>query len=168
VVFTLGSAAVLAAGRFYEFSAKAAVRLGIRAVLLIGSDARNRPPQPLPESICVAEYAPYSALFSRAALVVHQGGVGTTAQCLRAGKPMLIMPYSHDQPDNGRRMRRLKVARVIQKRNYTPLRVARRLRAMLAKPLLNRRAQSVAMRLAHEDGVKNACDALEELYRNTR
>ena len=62
----------------------------------------------------MAEYAPYSALFSRASLVVHQGGVGTTAQCLRAGRPMLIMPYSHDQPDNARRMRRMGVARVIQ------------------------------------------------------
>src|SRR5208337_76834 len=122
VVFTLGSAAVLAAGRFYEFSAKAAIRLGIRAVLLIGSDPRNRPRAALLETICVAEYAPYSGLFPRAAMVVHQGGVGTTAQCLRAGKPMLIMPYSHDQPDNARRMQRLKVARVIQRGKYTPLR----------------------------------------------
>jgi UDP:flavonoid glycosyltransferase YjiC (YdhE family) len=165
VVFTLGSAAVLAAGKFYEFSARAAIKLGIRAVLLIGSDPRNRPRTKLPDSICVAEYAPYSALFSRSAMVVHQGGVGTTAQCLRAGKPMLIMPYSHDQPDNGRRMRRLKVARVIQKSNYTPLRVARRLKAMLAEPQLLRRAQSVAPQLRHEDGVKTACDALEQLYR---
>jgi len=168
VVFTLGSAAVLAAGRFYEFSARAAVRLGIRAVLLIGSDPRNRPRQALPETICVAEYAPYSALFNRAAMVVHQGGVGTTAQCLRAGKPMLIMPYSHDQPDNARRMRRLKVARVIQKARYTPLRVARRLKAMLVNPLLAKRAESVAKQLAKEDGVRTACDALEELYQSSR
>jgi UDP:flavonoid glycosyltransferase YjiC (YdhE family) len=165
VVFTLGSAAVLAAGRFYEFSAKAAMRLGIRAVLLIGSDPRNRPRQQLPESICVAEYAPYSALFNRASLVVHQGGVGTTAQCLRAGKPMLIMPFSHDQPDNGRRMLRLKVARVILRGNYTPLRVARRLKAMLANLRLARRSESVARQLAGEDGVRTACDALEELYK---
>ncbi len=54
VVFTLGSAAVMAAGRFYEHSASAAIRFGIRAVLLIGVDARNRPRQPLPDSICVA------------------------------------------------------------------------------------------------------------------
>ena len=163
VVFTLGSAAVLAAGRFYEFSAKAAIKLGIRAVLLIGSDPRNRPAAALPESICVAEYAP-----SRAAMVVHQGGVGTTAQCLRAGKPMLIMPYSHDQPDNGRRVGRLKVARVIQRGNYTPARVARRLKAMLAEPLFARRAAQVARVLEHEDGVRTACDALEELDRSTR
>jgi UDP:flavonoid glycosyltransferase YjiC (YdhE family) len=167
VVFTLGSAAVLAAGKFYEFSARAAIRLGIRAVLLIGTDPRNRPRQALPENICVAEYAPYSALFLRAAMVVHQGGVGTTAQCLRAGKPMLIMPYSHDQPDNGRRMRRLKVARVIQRANYTPLRVARRLKSMLANRQIARRAELVARRLEHENGVKSACDALEELYRKT-
>ena len=168
VVFTLGSAAVLAAGRFYEFSAKAAIRLGIRAVLLIGSDKRNQLRQALPDSICVAEYAPYSKLFSRAAMVVHQGGVGTTAQCLRAGKPMLIMPFSHDQPDNARRMGRLKVARTIQRGNYTPFRVARKLKAMLAEPLFARRAEMVARRLEQEDGIKSACDALEELERVRR
>jgi rhamnosyltransferase subunit B len=168
VVFTLGSAAVLAAGKFYEHSARAAVKLGVRAVLLIGSDLRNRPGQALPDSICVAEYAPYSALFPRASLVVHQGGVGTTAQCLRAGKPMLIMPYSHDQPDNARRMRRLKVARVIQRDDYTPVRAARRLRALLAEPAFGERSRDVAQRLAAEDGVRAACDALEELYAKTR
>jgi UDP:flavonoid glycosyltransferase YjiC (YdhE family) len=168
VVFTLGSAAVMAAGKFYEFSARAAIKLGIRAVLLIGTDPRNRLQTAVPESICVADYAPYSELFNRSAMVVHQGGVGTTAQCLRAGKPMLIMPFSHDQPDNGRRMLRLKVAKVIQRSRYTPFRVARRLKAMLADPLLAKRAESVARQLAKEDGVRTACDALEELYRSKR
>ncbi|MGA3034490.1 MAG: glycosyltransferase [Terracidiphilus sp.] len=163
VVFTLGSAAVLAAGPFYELSARAAKKLGIRAVLLVGDDPRNLPQSALPESICVAKYAPYSALFPRASLVVHQGGVGTTAQCLRAGKPMLIMPYSHDQPDNARRMRRLGVARVIQRSNYKPWRVARRLRAMLANPKYGARARVAAEEVARENGVKTACDALEQL-----
>ena len=163
LVFTLGSAAVMAAGRFFEYGARAAESLGMRAVLLIGPDARNRPRQTLPETICVAEYAPYSALFSRASAVIHQGGVGTTAQCLRAGKPMLIMPYSHDQPDNARRMQRLKVAKVVQKSNFTPKRVARKLAALLENPLYARRAQQIALRLSREDGVKTASDLLEEL-----
>jgi len=163
VVFTLGSAAVLAAGDFYELSARAAMRLGIRAVLLIGNDPRNRPQTALPESICVAEYAPYSALFPRAKLVVHQGGVGTTAQCLRAGRPMLIMPYSHDQPDNARRMKRLGVARVIQRSSYKPWRVARGVRSMLMQPAYAQTAESAAHTIAAEDGVKTACDALEKL-----
>jgi UDP:flavonoid glycosyltransferase YjiC (YdhE family) len=99
--------------------------------------------------------------------VVHQGGVGTTAQCLRAAKPMLIMPYSHDQPDNARRMRRLKVARVIQRARYTPARVASTLQAILADPAYDERAKTVAGQLRQEDGVRTACDALEALYRKT-
>ena len=168
VVFTLGSAAVMTAGRFFEFSAKAAMKLGVRAVLLIGADERNRPRQTLPATICVAEYAPYSKVFPRAALVVHQGGVGTTAQCLRAGKPMLIMPYSHDQPDNARRMRRLGVAKEIKKENYTPAKVVRKLEAMFASPKYLEQAAKVAEQLKHENGVETACNALERLYANTR
>ena len=163
VVFTLGSAAVLAAGNFYEQSARAAIKLGIRAVLLVGDDPRNRPQITLPESICVAKYAPYSGLFPRVSLVVHQGGVGTTAQCLRAGRPMLIMPYSHDQPDNARRMRRIGVARVMQRANYKPWRVARRVRAMLANSKYVENSRAAAEEVAREDGVKTACDALERL-----
>jgi len=65
-------------------------------------------------------------------------------------------------------MLRLKVARVIQRGNYTPARVARKLKAMLAEPLFARRAEQVARRLEQEDGVRSACDALEELHRNSR
>lgn len=168
IVFTLGSAAVLAAGDFYEVSAQAAMRMGRRAVLLIGTDPRNRLKQVLPPSICVAEYAPYSALLPRASLVVHQGGVGTTAQCLRAGKPMLIMPYSHDQPDNARRMRRLGVGQTIQKSQYRAGRVAKMLGGMLADAALAERAASIADVLRREDGVKSACDALEALHARSR
>jgi rhamnosyltransferase subunit B len=165
LVFTLGSAAVMAAGRFYEHGARAAERLGMRAVLLIGPDARNRSRNALPPAICVAEYAPYSALFSRASVIIHQGGVGTTAQCLRAGKPMLIMPYSHDQPDNARRMRRLKVASILQKSYFTPLRVSKKLRRLLEKPIFARRAKEIAAQLRAENGVATACNALEDLVR---
>ena len=162
LVFTLGSAAVMAAGNFYEFGAQAAERLGKRAVLLLGSDARNRPKRQLPASICVAEYAPYSSLFSRALVVIHQGGVGTTAQCLRAGKPMLIMPYSHDQPDNARRMQRLKVARVAPKGEFTVGRVVRELKRLFDGAYAQRAGQVAAM-VAEEDGVGTGCDALEGL-----
>lgn len=168
LVFTLGSAAVLAAGDFYEVSAQAAIELGKRAVLLIGSDERNKPKRQLPSSICVAEYAPYSKLFPKASIVVHQGGVGTTAQCLAAGKPMLIMPYSHDQPDNARRMKRLGVAKVIQKANYTPQKVTRKVSKILDRPEIAQRAEVVAEEVSREVGVKTACDALEALHRKTR
>jgi len=168
VVFTLGSAAVLAAGDFYEVSAEAAIEIGTRAVLLIGSDPRNKPKRVLPSSICIAEYAPYSKLFSSASVIVHQGGVGTTAQCLKAGKPMLIMPYSHDQPDNARRMKRLGVAKIVQKAKYNPQKVTGKVRKILDDSELAQRSRVVAEQLRKEDGVKAACDALEQLCARTQ
>ena len=96
------------------------------------------------------------------------GGVGTTAQCLRAGTPMLIMPYSHDQPDNARRMRRLKVSRTIRKASYKPARVTRKLKEMLEESKFAQRAKIVAQQVCREDGVKTACDALESLHARTR
>jgi UDP:flavonoid glycosyltransferase YjiC (YdhE family) len=165
VVFTLGSAAVLDAGDFYEQSARAAKLLHTRAILLVGNDPANIPRTPLPEHICIAKYAPYSKLFSRASVIVHQGGVGTTAQALRAGKPMLVMPYSHDQPDNARRVRRLGIAKVVQRSNYTAERAAKMIRDLLQGSTYADRAHSVQHEVATENGLKTACDALENLLR---
>jgi rhamnosyltransferase subunit B len=167
VVFTLGSAAVLDAGNFYEESAQAALLAEVRAVLLVGTDARNVP-QTQSASVCVARYAPYSKLFPRASLIVHQGGVGTTAQAMQAGRPMLVMPYSHDQPDNARRMRRLGVAGVIRRQDYTAERAARRIRRILRHARFAERAAEVGEQLRRENGLAHTCDALETLARERR
>lgn len=163
IVFTLGSSAVLTAGRFYQESAEAAQRLGRRAVLLIGNDPRNRPQQPLPEGVIAFEYAPYSELFPRAAAIVHQGGIGTTGQALRAGRPMLVMPYSHDQPDNTYRVTRLGIARTISRDRYTAARAAAELRLLLANPRYAARAEEIGCHVQAERGAKVACDSLLSL-----
>jgi rhamnosyltransferase subunit B len=162
LVFTLGSAAVLDAGDFYRQSAAAAELTGQRAVLLVGSDPRNIP-RDVAQNVCVANYAPYSKLFPRASVIVHQGGVGTTAQALVSGKPMLVMPYSHDQPDNARRVRRQGVARVIRRRRYTAELAARKITLLIENVAMRQRAAGIGEQLRREDGLKAACDALEAL-----
>jgi UDP:flavonoid glycosyltransferase YjiC (YdhE family) len=94
--------------------------------------------------------------------------VGTTAQAMQAGRPMLVMPYSHDQPDNARRMRRLGVAGVIRRQDYTAERAARRIRRMLGHPRFAERAAAVSEQLRGEDGLARACDALEALGRDAQ
>jgi UDP:flavonoid glycosyltransferase YjiC (YdhE family) len=163
VVFTLGSAASLTAGSFYEDSARAAEKLGIRAILLVGKDPRNVPSFNLSSNIFVTQFAPFTTLFPRAKIVVHQGGVGTTAQALRAGIPSLVMPYSHDQPDNARRVQRLGAGLVLRRQKYTPARVVRSLRKLLTDPSYKLKAKEAAAILSKENGLKTACDELENL-----
>jgi UDP:flavonoid glycosyltransferase YjiC (YdhE family) len=160
VVFTLGSSAVFEAGDFFAESVAAVRRLGCRAVLLIGEDPRNRPARELP-GVIAAPYAPYSELFPRAAAVVQSGGVGTIAQTLRAGAPMCIAPWSHDQPDNARRCVNLGVARVVPRSGYRAARVAAELERLLTEGRFRDAAARVAAAIAQEDGVARACDGLE-------
>ncbi len=103
IVFALGSAAVFVAGDFYRESIEAARLLGRRALLLIGDENVSPIPRPLPPGVGVFAYAPYSQVFPRAAANVHQGGIGTAAAAMRSARPMLVVPFSHDQPDNARR-----------------------------------------------------------------
>lgn len=161
LVFTLGSSAVRDAGRFFEFGAEAARRLGRRAVLLVGRDVA--PPASLPEGVAAFDYAPYSTLFPRAAAVVHQGGVGTTAQALRAGRPMLVVPYAHDQFDNAARVARLGVARTMCRRALCADRLTAELGALFDDSTLAARAADVGRVVAAEDGARAAADALLRL-----
>jgi len=162
LVFTLGSSAVWDAGRFYIESVAAAQRLGRPAVLFVGNNQGNQLPKPLPAKIVVASYGPYAQIFPRASMIVHHGGIGTTAQALRAGKPMLIMPFGGDQYDNGARVRRLGVGRTIMRKHYTAERVIAELEK-LGGGTYAEKALSVGRHVQLEDGVRRACNALEEV-----
>lgn len=162
MVFTLGTSAVTVAGEFYRASLAAAQIGGWRAVLLTGADPRNQMRQKdMPDSVFVAPYAPYSELFSRAAAVVHSGGIGTIAQTLRAGVPSIVVPHSADQPDNAYRLARTGASRTIKRQDYRAERVARELRKVLQDPRYSARAQAIGRQIQSEDGLTRACEALE-------
>jgi rhamnosyltransferase subunit B len=164
VVFTLGTSAVSAAGAFYEISAHAVEQLGQRAVLLVGPHVQNRPSH-VGRDVHVAEFAPHATLFARASAVVHQGGAGTLHQALVNGRPMLVVPHSHDQPDNAARVTRLGVARTVYPRQYTVSRLVQELE-LLAEPRYAQRAAEVGAIVQGENGPQRACDALDTLLAN--
>lgn len=176
IIFTLGSAAVMDARDFFEESAKAAKILGKRAVLLYGifnelpqiaesDEWRIESGTDIKSNIAAFDYAPYSFVFPQAACVVHQGGVGTTSQVLRAGVPHLFMPYSHDQPDNAARCERLGVAKIISREDYTAENAAKKLGEILSYPSFKSNAVDASRIVLTENGTKTACDAIETVLK---
>ena len=164
IVFTLGSSAVAVsrAAHFYDISAAAVHALGMRGILLVGRSPENRP-STLSGDILVAEWAPHSELFPRAAAIVHQGGAGTLHTALAAGKPMIVVPFAFDQGDNAARVERLGVARVIYPQRYTALRLRQALEALLSDEDVAERARVVSETVRGEDGGLAASIALEQL-----
>lgn len=165
IVFTLGSSAVWLAGDFYRTSMAVAQKLGRRALLLAGETAPDLRAQ-APPSIGVFDYAPHSLVMPRASINVHQGGIGTTGQALRAGRPMLVVPYGQDQPDNARRCVELGIARTIPRKRYNAERLTRELSILLSDPAFATRAAAVGATVRAERGTETACDAIESVLRS--
>ncbi len=163
IVFTLGSSAVHIAGAFYADAAAAAARLGRRAVLLTGREIAQRLPDPLPSGVAVFPYAPYSELLPRAAAVVHQGGAGTTGQALRAGRPMVVVPFAHDQADHAARIARAGLGLALPRDGCDVGTLTAVLSRVLGEPSFSDRAAVAGAGVRAEDGASSAADAIERL-----
>lgn len=159
LVFTQGTSAVQDAEQFIRESLAATARLNARAIFVLDAERAAQWRASASSAVLITGYAPYSLLFPRALINVHHGGVGTTAQALRAGRPQLIAPYLVDQPDNAARVARLGAGRTLRLPNYRANRIAAELTALQAREY-SQQAATVSAQIAKEDGASAAADLI--------
>jgi len=160
VVFTLGASAAMNPGDFYQVSAQAAQRAGVRAVLVMGPVGQAARPETLCENIIACAYVPYSALFPRALIIAHPGGIGAGAQALMAGRPQLVTPFMADQPDNAAHLTRLGVARTLSPKRFTAASASRAIEALASRLAYADAARRAAVVMATENGAETAADVI--------
>jgi UDP:flavonoid glycosyltransferase YjiC (YdhE family) len=147
--------------RFFRESVEVSRALGCQAVLL--TTFREQVPSSLPPDIRHFGYAPFSQLLPRAAAFVHHGGIGTTAQALKAGVPQLIVPMAYDQPDHAARVVRLGAGLCLSTKRYRASRVVARLDRLLKDAQIKTRCAEIASRFSGTSPLERTCDLLEEL-----
>lgn len=158
IVFSLGSFAWVAAGDFYEKAAAAARQVGRRAVLLTGTGDFRR------EGDCASiGYAPHSKLFGHCAAIVHHGGIGSTGQALRAGRPQLVVPFFGDQHDNGSRVKTLGVGLTLSADRFTAETAVGALNTILNASDVQKRAEQVGRQVSAENGADQAAHLILSL-----
>jgi UDP:flavonoid glycosyltransferase YjiC (YdhE family) len=159
IVVTLGSSAVLIDdGVFAE-----TVAVGRRTIALVGPEPGAVEQYRGMQHVLAVPYLPHHVVMPLASVIIHQGGVGTTGQALRAGKPAIIVPFSHDQPDNAARCARIGVAKVIPRGRYNRRTAGAAIRELLGDSAYATRAAAVGASVRAEHGAKTACDAIEAL-----
>ena len=150
VVLTLGTFQRHGAPMLVQLVA-AARALGQRTVVL----AADRSQLPLPEAddLLWQPYVPLHLLLPQAAALVHHGGIGTTAEALRAGVPQLVLPFAFDQFDNAQRVVALGVGQTLSSRRLRTGRLQQALRQVLGSAAVLAACQARAAQLATDPGL---------------
>lgn len=165
IAFTPGSA-MRFGHAFFEAGADACAGLNRRGLLL--TRHLEHVPAPLPPGVAHFDYAPLSAVLPRCAALVHHGGIGTTAAALAAGVPQVVVPFSHDQPDNAHRVVELGVGRRIMPGDLDAVSLAAELKALLGAEAVARPCAEAAAHCARRDGIGEACELIESIVRRER
>jgi rhamnosyltransferase subunit B len=121
------------AARLFRDALSALRALGRRGLFI--TPYPEQLPAPLPPEVLWQSHVPFDALLPRAAMLVHHGGIGTTAEALRAGIPQLILPFAFDQFDNGQRIQRLGAGLVVPASRASARRLRQAIAALLARPV---------------------------------
>ena len=154
VVIGLGSAAVHDGIEVWEAAVRSAKRDRARVVLLTAGHFQT--PE---ENVLCVPYAPYSEVFPLARRVYHQGGIGTTAQALRAGVPQVVIPFAHDQSDNAARIQRLGAGWWMKRNQLDTLFLGE----VRSRDHRAQRAREIGERIREENGPQVACECIERL-----
>ncbi|MEA2880590.1 MAG: sterol 3beta-glucosyltransferase [Hyphomicrobiales bacterium] len=134
---------------------------GTRAIVLTGWGALQAVAPD--DHIFVLEEAPHAWLLPQMKMMMHHGGAGTTAACLRAGIPSVPVPFFADHMFWARRLCALGVAPApIPLRQITAAHLASSIKQVSTNPDFAKRAADLAVRLMAEDGPGEAIRIIDQ------
>jgi rhamnosyltransferase subunit B len=160
IAFTPGSAMTFG-HEFFKAAVEACEKLGRRGILLTRHSEQI--PASLPDSVRYFDFVPFTHLVPRCAALVHHGGIGSMSQAFQAGVPQVVMPMSHDQPDNIERAIKLGVGASLPPKQFTGDRLAAALRPLLDSPQVAANCKAIAARLAGNTALDDTAKLLEGL-----
>jgi len=157
IVFTPGASDSHSEAHFAAF-ARACAALGYRGIILTSHE-----PTAAADTVRFERYVPFRKLLPYAAAVIHHAGIGTSAHCLAAGVPQVVVPTLYNTPDTAIRLERLDVSRQISPGRFSERRLTQTLDEVLNSPEIAASCTKYADRMSGIDPLPNICQELESL-----
>lgn len=139
---------------------------GVRIIVIKGWGIGDIPELASNDQIKIVGAAPYDKLFPLIKAVIHHGGIGTTAECIRAGLPFFICPVFYpvgDQMFWGKVAWRKGIAlKPIPLEKISEARFISKVKELLATESLFLNARELSRKIEKENGVEIAIREIEK------
>jgi rhamnosyltransferase subunit B len=109
-------------------------------------------------------YLELALLLPHASLLVHHGGIGTTARAFEAGIPQLISPQAFDQPDNAQRVVELGAGAMLARERLSGDTLAEASARLLAGGATLAVARELSRRCSQSDAIVACADVLDQQF----
>lgn len=159
VVYTPGASSGHTDNHFRAFAGTCCT-LGYRGLILTARPANESIAS---DRIRFERFVPFRQLLPRTAAVVHHAGIGTSALCMAAGKPQVVIPTLYNQPDTAIRLEKLGVASRIPPHRFSEARLTRALGDLLSSVDVAASCQACAELSQGPDQLPVICQLLESL-----
>jgi zeaxanthin glucosyltransferase len=116
-----------------------------------------------PRNVLCRRYVPQQALLRRCAVAVSHGGANSIAECLTAGKPVLVIPLGYEQPLQAHLVTRAGVGRSMSPQDVTRDGLRRELLDLLSNPAHRARAEALGQSYRSADGAARAAQLLVQV-----
>ena len=161
LVFTPGTG-VSALSEFVIRARETSLALGLPAVVLSptaapvkGEIGSEDPP------MFFSDFVDLAALLPQSRALIHHGGIGTSAQAMRAGVPQLVVPDRFDQPDNAVRVAGLGLGAAMLRQHSSAKHWIAAMREIFGSQHIRQQLITAAGLLEPLDGVGRALAVME-------
>jgi UDP:flavonoid glycosyltransferase YjiC (YdhE family) len=159
IVFTPGTG-VTDVGRFFA-NASDICRLLDMPGIFLSRYGRRRSAEVRP-GILVRDYVDLSSVLLRARMLIHHGGIGTTAQAIRHGVPQVVFAGRFDQPDNALRVAIFGLGAAVYSKAVDIRILVDQIRIMLANEEVREQLAIAARLVASENALQMAASLIED------
>lgn len=108
------------------------------------------------------DYIDFGYALPKSLAIIHHGGIGTTAQAIKAGIPQLIRPVKYDQPDNANRLHKLEIGSFVLPQHFTAETVAPILVALVHHAKQSHALRAYSEELKNSNAIYETCNLIEK------